>query len=121
METMQQTTIKLCERRIHCIEGGKKPTTNIFNKRRGGEDATQQQQLATALSQLKLLAGGAASGAAGGAARGGDGNRGARRGKPREQHLCVNCERMVYHKDEKCMELEINKDLRYPGWVSCKK
>jgi hypothetical protein len=44
METMQQTTIKLCERRIHCIEGGKKPTTNIFNKRRGGEDATQQQQ-----------------------------------------------------------------------------
>ncbi len=84
-------------------------------------NATQQQQLATALSQLKLLAGGAGSGAAGGAARGGDGNRGARRGKPREQHLCVNCERMVYHKDEKCMELEINKDLRYPGWVSCKK
>ena len=30
-----------------------------------------------------------------------------------------NCKRMVYHDDDKCMELEKNAHPRYDGWKSC--
>ena len=31
---------------------------------------------------------------------------------------CKNCKRHVFHKPEKCLELEENKDARKPGWKS---
>ena len=31
-------------------------------------------------------------------------------------HMCAHCKRKVYHKDGNCLELEVNKAKRYPGW-----
>ena len=31
-------------------------------------------------------------------------------------HVCVHCKREVYHKDRNCLELESNKEKRFPGW-----
>ena len=33
-------------------------------------------------------------------------------------HVCAHCKREVYHKDGNCLELEVNKTKRYPGWKS---
>ena len=89
-------------------------------------NALQQQQLMAALVQLSTLdtstgrvGGGAANGGGGGATKGGGGGRGTRRGKPREKHSCVNCKRLVWHSDPKCMELKENAHLRYKGWKGC--
>ena len=32
--------------------------------------------------------------------------------------LCPNCKCFVYHKPDRCYELEANKAKRYPGWKS---
>lgn len=80
----------------------------------------QQKQLAAALARLDAGGGGGSgggSGGSGGGARGGE----PRRGKPREKHVCVNCNRLVWHADAKCMELDTNAHLRYEGWKSCLK
>jgi hypothetical protein len=80
----------------------------------------QQKQLASALTRLDAGGGGGSgggSGGSGGGARGGE----PRRGKPREKHVCVNCNRLVWHADAKCMELDTNAHLRYEGWKSCLK
>ena len=77
-------------------------------------NATQQRQLTTALAQLKVRD--AALKPDGRA--GGDRTK-ARRGAPRAKHVCKNCNREVWHLDEKCMELEANAHLRYDGWKSC--
>jgi len=34
----------------------------------------------------------------------------------RKKALCPHCKALVYHKPEKCFELEANKDKRWPGW-----
>ena len=34
--------------------------------------------------------------------------------------LCPHCKAFVYHKPEKCLELEANKEKRWPGWKSIK-
>ena len=34
--------------------------------------------------------------------------------------LCPHCKAFVYHKPEKCLELEANKDKRWPEWKSIK-
>jgi hypothetical protein len=36
----------------------------------------------------------------------------------RKKALCPHCKAFVYHKPEKCYELETNKDKRWPGWKS---
>ncbi len=38
----------------------------------------------------------------------------------RKKALCHHCKAFVYHKPEKCLELEANKDKRWPGWKSTK-
>jgi hypothetical protein len=38
----------------------------------------------------------------------------------RKKALCPHCKVFVYHKPEKCLELEANKDKRWPGWKSIK-
>ncbi len=38
----------------------------------------------------------------------------------RKKALCPHCKAFVYHKPEKCLELEANKDKRWPGWKSIK-
>ena len=65
------------------------------------------------------VGGGAANGGGGGATTGGGGGRGTRRGKQREKHVCVNCKRLLWHADPKCMELKENAHLRYKLWKSC--
>ena len=45
-----------------------------------------------------------------------------RDGGPRkkcEPYTCKHCKRVVYHKDDKCMELPANAASRYNKWVSC--
>ena len=32
--------------------------------------------------------------------------------------VCAHCKRKVCHKDRNCLELEVNKAKRYPGWKS---
>ena len=34
----------------------------------------------------------------------------------RKKALCPHCKAFIYHKPEKCYELEANKDKRWPGW-----
>ena len=34
--------------------------------------------------------------------------------------LCPHCKAFVYHKPEKCLELEVNKYKCWPGWKSIK-
>jgi hypothetical protein len=36
----------------------------------------------------------------------------------RKRKLCPNCKTFVYHAPDKCYELEVNKDTRYPRWTS---
>ena len=36
-----------------------------------------------------------------------------------KKKLCPNCKRVVYHKPEKCLELEANKSKRMDSWRSC--
>ena len=37
--------------------------------------------------------------------------------KPKQKKvLCPNCRCYVFHKPNRCMELEANKANRYPGW-----
>ena len=44
-----------------------------------------------------------------------------RKGQTRRMKaLCPHCKALVYHKPEKCYELEANKDKRWPGWKSIK-
>ena len=38
----------------------------------------------------------------------------------RKKALCPHCKAFVYHKPDKCLELEANKDKRWPGWKSIK-
>jgi len=38
----------------------------------------------------------------------------------RKKALCPHCKAFVYHKPKKCLELEANKDKRWPGWKSIK-
>ena len=38
----------------------------------------------------------------------------------RKKAQCPHCKAFVYHKPEKCLELEANKDKRWPGWKSIK-
>jgi hypothetical protein len=39
--------------------------------------------------------------------------------KPKcRRKLCPNCKTFVYHAPDKCYELEVNKDIRYPRWMS---
>jgi hypothetical protein len=38
----------------------------------------------------------------------------------RKKALCPHCKAFVYHKPEKCLELEANKEKRWPGWKSIK-
>jgi hypothetical protein len=38
----------------------------------------------------------------------------------RNKALCPHCKAFVYHKPEKCLELEANKDKHWPGWKSNK-
>jgi hypothetical protein len=39
--------------------------------------------------------------------------------KPKQKKaLCPNCRCYVFHKPDRCMELEENKANRYPGWKS---
>jgi hypothetical protein len=39
--------------------------------------------------------------------------------RPRKKTaLCPHCKRWVLHKFENCLELEANKDKRWPGWKS---
>ena len=38
----------------------------------------------------------------------------------RKQALCPHCKAFGYHKPENCLELEANKDKRWPGWKSTK-
>jgi len=39
--------------------------------------------------------------------------------KPRKKTaLCPHCKKWVLHKFENCLELEANKDKRWPGWKS---
>jgi len=38
----------------------------------------------------------------------------------RKKALCPHCKAFVYHKPEKCLELEANNDKRWPGWKSIK-
>jgi hypothetical protein len=38
----------------------------------------------------------------------------------RKKALCPHCKAFVYHKPKKCLELEANKDKRWPGWKSNK-
>jgi hypothetical protein len=39
--------------------------------------------------------------------------------KPRKKKtLCPHCKKFVLHKPENCLELEVNKDKRWPGWKS---
>ena len=38
----------------------------------------------------------------------------------RKKALCPPCKAFVYHKPENCLELEANKDKRWPGWKSTK-
>ncbi len=38
----------------------------------------------------------------------------------RKKALCPHCKAFVYHKQEKCLELEANKEKRWPGWKSIK-
>ena len=73
------------------------------------QNAAQQRQLDTALAQLAKLAAG-----------GRNGGRDPKK-KKRERHVCKNCNRLVWHNDEDCMELEKNAHLRYEGWKSCLK
>lgn len=71
----------------------------------------QQKQMDSALTEMKKMGDG-----------GGDGGRRTnRRDKKggKKKHVCKNCKRMVYHDDDKCMELEKNANLRYEGWKSC--
>ena len=54
------------------------------------------------------------AGATGGSNGGGDASR-----KPRRRKiLCPHCKSFVYHKPDKCYELESNKASRYSGWKS---
>ena len=34
----------------------------------------------------------------------------------RDQKMCPNCKRVVYHKPERCLELELNKRKRRDNW-----
>ena len=36
----------------------------------------------------------------------------------RDPKMCPNCKRVVYHKPERCLELEINKEKRRDNWKS---
>ena len=36
----------------------------------------------------------------------------------RDQKMCPNCKRVVYHKPERCLELETNKGKRRENWKS---
>jgi len=38
----------------------------------------------------------------------------------RKKALCPHCKAFVYHKPDKCLELEANKEKRWPGWKSIK-
>ena len=38
----------------------------------------------------------------------------------RKKALCPHCKAFIYHKPEKCLELETNKEKRWPGWKSIK-
>jgi hypothetical protein len=43
-----------------------------------------------------------------------------KRGPRRKKSMCPHCQALVYHKPEKCYELEANKDKRWVGWKSVK-
>ena len=46
-------------------------------------------------------------------------NTGKNKKKPKQKKvLCPNCKCFVYHKPDRCYELEENKAKRYPGWKS---
>ena len=67
--------------------------------------ATQQCQVNTALSQLTKIT---SSGGGGGG----------KKKKEKGRHVCKNFKRLVYHDDNKCMDLEKNTHLCYVGWKS---
>ncbi len=51
---------------------------------------------------------------------GGKGDDSKKRGPRRKKTKCPHCQVLVYHKPEKCYELEANKDKRWVGWKSIK-
>jgi hypothetical protein len=47
---------------------------------------------------------------------GGKGDDSKKRGPRHKKSMCPHCQARVYHKPEKCYELEVNKDKRWVGW-----
>ena len=80
--------------------------------------AAQLATLTAAVGAMTAPGNNVVPGAPRGGPRGGP-RRAAGDAAPRPKHDCKNCKRLVYHKDERCMELPANAALRREGWVSC--
>ena len=80
--------------------------------------AAQLATLTTAVRAMTALGNNVVPGSPRGGSRGGP-LRAAGDTAPSPKHDCKKYKRLVYHKDERCMELPANAALRHEGWVGC--